>query len=58
VVSEGIFIVCVHQEDDIERLRDINRRVDALNAQLPYRIRVAIVDAQKSPPSASRLPFD
>jgi hypothetical protein len=57
-VSEGIFIVCVHKEDDIEKLRDINRRVNILNARLPYRIRVVTVDAQKSPPSASHLPND
>jgi hypothetical protein len=48
----------MREEDDIERLRDINRRVDNLNARLPYRIRVVIVDAQKSPPSASHLPND
>jgi hypothetical protein len=32
-------------------------RIAALNAGLPYRIRKIIVDARRSPPSASQLPF-
>lgn len=56
--SEGLFVVCVQSDDDIERLRDINRRVAALNERLPYRIRVITVDARAHPPSASHLPSE
>jgi hypothetical protein len=57
-VSQGIFVVCAHTEEDTVRLLDINRRVAALNAKLPYHIRVVIVDARRNPPSASRLPLE
>jgi hypothetical protein len=56
-VSEGLFVVCMHSDDDNVRLRDITRRVNDLNAQLPYRIRAIIVDARSHPPSASHLPL-
>jgi hypothetical protein len=56
-VSEGLFVVCVHSDEDNVRLRDIDRRVAALNSHLPYRIRTIIVDARSNPPSASQLPF-
>jgi hypothetical protein len=56
--SEGLFVVCAHTDDDIEKLRDINRRVTALNARLPYRVRVITVDCRAHPPSASHLPND
>jgi hypothetical protein len=56
-VSQGIFIVCVHSDDDLVRLRDIDRRVAALNAKLPYRIRTIVVDARSNPASASQLPL-
>jgi hypothetical protein len=55
-VSEGLFVVCVHSDEDIEKLQDINRRVAALNAKLPYRVRAITVDARAHPPSASHLP--
>jgi hypothetical protein len=56
-VSQGLFVVCAYKEEDIVKLVDINQRVAALNARLPYRIRVVIVDARRNPPSASQLPL-
>jgi hypothetical protein len=56
-VSEGLFVVCVFSDEDIDRLRDIDRRVADLNKQLPYRIRTVATDARRNPPSASHLPF-
>jgi hypothetical protein len=55
-VSEGLFVVCVQHDSDIHRLRDIGKRVERLNARLPYRIREITIDARRNPPSASHLP--
>jgi hypothetical protein len=56
-VSQGIFVICVYTDADLAKIRDINRRVDALNAGLPYRIRTLTVDARSNPASASHLPL-
>lgn len=54
-VREGIFLVIVYSDTDLEKIADIEQRVDELNQQLPYRLVAKIVDARKDPPSASML---
>jgi hypothetical protein len=58
VIQEGIFVVCVQNDNDVRKLRRIQERVSNVNTRLSYRIRVVIVDARSSPPSASHLPIN
>ena len=54
-IAIGYFIVIIYNEKDLERLADIQQRVQNVNAETGYQIKALIVDAQHSPPSASML---
>ena len=54
-VNIGYFLVICFNDKDFERISDINQRVRVLNDELPYEIKVEIVDATQGPPSASQL---
>lgn len=54
-VARGFFIVIAYTKNDIQKLTDIRRRVEEVNAETGYSIRAIIIDARYGPPSASRL---
>jgi len=54
-VSIGYFVIIVQRETDFDRLKNIRKRVEELNKKTKYKIIPIIVDAQREPPSASRL---
>jgi hypothetical protein len=53
-VKYGCFLVVCYNELDFIRISEIQERVDALNAKLPYVMKIQIVDASR-PLSASLL---
>ena len=54
-VKFGYFIAVCFQDKELDKLLEIESRVENLNKQLPYRIEVEVVEAQRNPVSASKL---
>jgi hypothetical protein len=42
-------------ENDLKRLTSIQKHVDEVNQSTGYQIKHIVIDARKSPPSASKL---
>ncbi|MDE2029199.1 MAG: hypothetical protein KGI97_01405, partial [Alphaproteobacteria bacterium] len=54
-VKQGRFVVVVLNDQDLEKIADIQERVDAIARQTPYQIKAEIIDARQNPLSASKL---
>lgn len=54
-VSTGFFVIIVQSEEDLVRLKEVNKKVDEVKAKTGFNISPFVVDARRSPPSASRL---
>lgn len=54
-VRIGYFVVVVQTEEDIGRLREINRKVAQVKTATGYDISAFVIDARRNPPSASKL---
>ncbi len=54
-VSMGYFIVIAYADADLQRIKNIQERVSEVNDSTGYQISTLIIDAQRNPPSASKL---
>jgi hypothetical protein len=54
-VNIGYFIVVLQTENDLKRLTNIRKYIDEVNQSTGYQIKHVVIDARKSPPSASKL---
>ncbi len=54
-VRVGYFIVVVQRDKEFKKLDGIKKRVEAVNGATGYDITSTVIDARRSPPSASKL---
>lgn len=51
----GRFVVIVFNDKELEKIKGIYQKVEALNKRLSYTLKAVIIDARRAPPSASLL---
>ena len=56
-IEVGWFVVVVYEDKDLAKIGNIEEEIDVLNANLPFQLQYKVIDARRSPDSASNLSF-
>jgi hypothetical protein len=54
-IRVGWFVVIVYEDKDLEKITNVEGEIEFLNSKLPFDLRHKVIDARRSPESASNL---
>lgn len=54
--KNAIFLVIVYNEEEFEKIKDLEERISKVNHDYSIEITAYVIDATKNKPSASKLP--